>query len=484
MCAFLPALCVAVAQAPWLSLCKATDVRWSPDPVRTYSTFHPRGWRFNWPPAGGPSAISMNGNMSHANLMTGLAGRTVAEVARQRKRLCPDDQVFNPFDSTCRPQLPIFSLFPKVHDIHDALAQAQWRMFGGEGSYERLHEAPVEQEDLIEYSNYRCALPGFEEGADASEQEQYDTGTPCNINRPAESEQICAGTECGYFKAMGGHALEALAVATEKSPHKSRRIVRDWLGNIRPWAWDCEPNTYHLPYSATNPQRMFDCMGRPHFEHIMEEEYFEWAVALMAAASARPGDKFVAVEVGARYAPWAMRAVTAAKMLGVASHFHVVTVEPSARHNAWIREHFQINGMDAAWGLDNLTMIQGMFCDTTAKYGAPPSTTYGANCMANVLAGVDHVDFLDIDAQGAEKYMLSRPADRAAFKKKVRRAHIETHSDNMWRVVVTHLHELGFRIERGNTSWMYTAYESQTGYGPVWWRGGGVTAFNPALVPC
>ena len=74
--------------------------------------------------------------------------------------------------------------------------------------------------------------------------------------------------------------------------------------------------------------------------------------------------------------------------------------------------------------------------------------------LLSILEGVDHVDFLDIDAQGAEEFMLRKPADRAAFRRKVRRTHIETHTDNIWKEVADGLLELGFLIVQ-NTTWMY-----------------------------
>ena len=79
----------------------------------------------------------------------------------------------------------------------------------------------------------------------------------------------------------------------------------------------------------------------------------------MAAAAAEPGGTFVVVEVGARYAPWAMRAVKAAEVLGRSSKFHVVALEPDTRHVGWIHEHFKMNGMGPTSDRHTLDVVQG-----------------------------------------------------------------------------------------------------------------------------
>lgn len=216
----------------------------------------------------------------------------------------------------------------------------------------------------------------------------------------------------------------------------------------------------------------------------------------MAAAAAEPGGTFVVVEVGARYAPWAMRAVKAAEVLGRSSKFHVVALEPDTRHVGWIHEHFKMNGMGPTSDRHTLDVVQGFFSHTEratneargekkekkAEKALAGRRLGGAHCIASLLEGVDHVDFLDIDAQGSEKVMFTMAHDREAFRKKVRRTHIETHSDSIWKIVADHLLEMNFKIVQ-NATWMYTAYTSST-FGPTWWRGGGLYAINPALVPC
>ena len=49
--------------------------------------------------------------------------------------------------------------------------------------------------------------------------------------------------------------------------------------------------------------------------------------------------------------------------------------------------------------------------------------------LAQVLSGLDHVDLLDMDAQGGEASLVRSAADAVALRK-VRRIHVETHSDD------------------------------------------------------
>ena len=205
----------------------------------------------------------------------------------------------------------------------------------------------------------------------------------------------------------------------------------------------------------------------------------------MAAASATRGDTFVVVKIGARYAPWAMRAVKAAEMIGRSAQFHVIALEPLAMHIAWIHEHFQMNGMGPGTGRHKVHVVQDIFCGMPYNKSLPQlfaDLNFTAPCTAELLKDVDHVDFLDIDAQGSEALMLAQPHDRKAFRRKVRRVHIELHRDDYYPMIAAHLESMDFEIVQ-NATWMYSAYQSEA-FGLTYWRGGVIYAFNRALVPC
>ena len=108
--------------------------------------------------------------------------------------------------------------------------------------------------------------------------------------------------------------------------------------------------------------------------------------------------------------------------------------------------------------------------------------------LARALSDVDHVDLLDMDAQGAEASFLASQEDVDAFVSKVYRAHIEGHPMRGDKVrgttdrVVETLLRHGFRIVR-NSSSMYSEYRSGT-FGRLLARGSTVYAVNPRFRRC
>ena len=385
----------------WLRACRATNEDFTLDLASMPSTF--KGPRFEWPVVEGSKVMNgRNGNSSQAGKACSVAGKVAVREANARAKLCPDGQVFNPFDSTCRARLPILSLF----------------------------DAALQQSPPV--------TPTF------------STRLP-----------LC-------------------------------RLIRDYFGNLRPWSWDCETNQGKFSaYAQTNPSRALQCAAAEGTtaEPIIEEEYFQWGHALLAAASAERGGTFVVAEIGARYGPWAMRAARAAEVLGRSKSFHVITVDPETLHVGWTREHFALNGMVAP--RFKLDVVQARFCDQLQGERKTSTGTLSVvrrsgmrleNCIASILKNVDHVDYLDIDAQGAEKLMVLSDVDKAALRAKVRRTHIETHSDLIWAGLEKALVPMGFKVMQ-NATWMYSAYRSEN-FGPTWWRGGQFYAINTALVSC
>ena len=254
----------------------------------------------------------------------------------------------------------------------------------------------------------------------------------------------------------------------------SRGFVREWLGNIRPWEWDCAANTYWSPYAAFSPMRAVDCVrGAPvggSSLPVVDEEYFEMADVLLSVAAAPQTDKYIIVEVGARYAPWALRALTAARLLGRrAGQYHAVLLEPMPQHIKWIREHFQLNGFGAA----DYTIHHAKFGQHRAS--GRHNHTAPWRSLSELLEGLDHVDMLDMDAQDGERFLVQSEADAAALRR-VRRVHIETHSEETGRVVMRMLEQHGFKVLRNATESLEEVYQSAVG--PVLYRAGSVYAAN------
>ena len=255
-------------------------------------------------------------------------------------------------------------------------------------------------------------------------------------------------------------------------------MVREWLGNLRPWSWDCEANTYQEPYAInTAPSRAIDCVrGAPTRGvelPIVDEEYVETSDVLMAVASSPKKERFVIVEIGSRYAPFALRGLAASRQLhGASKEAFAVLVEPNGEHVSWIRQHFRVNGFSPS----NYRIHRYKFgsCYGKGKLGKT------AECMtlAQVLDGLEHVDLLDMDAQGSEVELVSNQADAAALSK-VRRIHVETHSQEASDVVLRTLREHGFTVLRNTTARFYDFYHSAPTPGPLIHRDGSVYAVNP-----
>lgn len=260
----------------------------------------------------------------------------------------------------------------------------------------------------------------------------------------------------------------------EDARDSSPTLAREWLGTVRKWHWDCEANTYWCPYAAFSPMRAVDCVrgappGASVSPPVVDEEYFELSDVLLSVAAAPKEDKYIIVEVGARYAPWAVRALAAARLLGrKAGDFFAVLLEPMPPHIRWIHQHMRMNGFAES---DYRVHHAKFGMKQREGRGGKTAPWYG---LAELLDGLPHIDMLDMDAQNGELHLVQSAADSAALRK-VRRAHIEAHTDETARIVVKTLEEHGFRVLR-NTSRLYQVYK--TAVGPVHYRGGSVYAVN------
>ena len=292
------------------------------------------------------------------------------------------------------------------------------------------------------------------------------TGFPlCQQGRVFNPYAAPGSTECSHhlpifelFPPVG--AASGPARPANSSAHE---YVREWLGNIRPWDWDCVPNTYSTPYAANVPSRAVDCLRGDPSQGVdlplVDEEYFELADAMLAVASADVGGRFVVVEVGARNAPWAVRAMTAARALGRSCSWFAVLVEPMASHAKWIRDHFAMNG----FGPETYRVISRPF-------------GHGGVSLSETLRGLEHVDFLDIDAQRGEAQLVQSAADAEALRR-VRRVHIEGHGDAISLAVIATLQQQGFNTLRNASARIYDVYNSSV-IGRVQFRGASIYAAN------
>jgi len=198
---------------------------------------------------------------------------------------------------------------------------------------------------------------------------------------------------------------------------------------------------------------------------VIDEEYFEWIDLLEAVENA--GSTFVMAELGAGYGRWSSRGAVAARAKGKKACLILAEAEPE--HAEWIREHMANNGIaeeeytlfQAAVGASRGTMpfciempadrgssapkdwygqalvdpgTVGHLRETGRTYmGRPVKVVDGWGSidievipLPNMLAGVEQVDFIDIDIQGAEADVVA--ASIKTLNAKVKRLHIGTHS--------------------------------------------------------
>ncbi|MGN7829743.1 FkbM family methyltransferase [Agrobacterium radiobacter] len=246
---------------------------------------------------------------------------------------------------------------------------------------------------------------------------------------------------------------------------------------------------------------------------IIDEEYFEWVDILQSASEAK--GRFVVVELGAGYGRWAARACLAARQRGVAD-INAILVEAEPVHAEWSAQHMRNNG------IDNFRVFQAAIGPSVGKtqfvvempdqnaasapdawYGQalnwtdeshhrPTGRTYqGFDVIDNgtgwgtinvnvlpleqIINGIDLVDIIDMDIQGAEGDVVEASID--LMSDRVKRVHIGTHS-----------HEVEDRIRKVMTEagwhkvWDFSCgATSITPYGAVAFQDGVQSWLNPRL---
>ncbi|MBI3723930.1 FkbM family methyltransferase [bacterium] len=207
------------------------------------------------------------------------------------------------------------------------------------------------------------------------------------------------------------------------------------------------------------------------------DEYFEWIDVLESVAAAR--GEFNMIELGAGFGRWTATAIAALRRRrdGARLDYRAVCVEPEPSHFDWLGIHLRDNDID----LSRVRLINAAVCErpgsvffhagnSSAWYGqAIVSPEYvdalrsdpalaartrtsieaptfwerikdfvsgnklrrrivevSAITLADALEGLEHVDLLDMDIQGAEFDALKGNMDR--LNALVKRVHIGTHS--------------------------------------------------------
>ncbi len=221
-----------------------------------------------------------------------------------------------------------------------------------------------------------------------------------------------------------------------------------------------------------------------------DEEYFEWIDLLEAVLEAQ--DAFTMIELGAGYGRWLVNAAAAARQRRGDLRITLVGVEAEPTHFAWMTQHFQDNGLDS----QKHVLIEAAI-DThdgiASFYVGNPDEWYGQRIadtgdterpirkvktisLSQVLGGIESVDLIDLDIEGAELAVLTSAIGE--LNRRVKRIHIGTHTRDI---------EQGLRALFREHAW-YKRNDYEVGgveltqWGRISFNNGVQTWINPRLV--
>jgi FkbM family methyltransferase len=188
------------------------------------------------------------------------------------------------------------------------------------------------------------------------------------------------------------------------------------------------------------------------------EHYLDW-IALLSAVFHAHGCLRIA-ELGAGYAPWAVRAAIASRQNPSINSLELLAVEADPVHFSWAREHFADNKLDPG----QYWLVEGAVSTTNEGADFPvitaPEDDYGAGLLkATSAAATRHVasytlasllekfsgplDLLHVDIQGEEYQAI--PAALSTINRTVKSILIGTHvSDSQHNQLVSLFEDAGW----------------------------------------
>eukprot|EP00760_Papus_ankaliazontas_P030901 PhM_4_TR510/c0_g1_i1/m.55522 len=208
-------------------------------------------------------------------------------------------------------------------------------------------------------------------------------------------------------------------------------------------SYDCDPDVdfrkYHLSRAVACQQK------EQHNDTelllpISDEEYYEH-IALLTTAydAASKGERYVVIELGARYGTWAVRGGAAYRMMakdGNSDNFLSVALEADCPWFCHMQDHVAANGMTAQSAL-------------VLAYSAPrsynkvdmgnPATYKSARTVSllDLLERLDVVHLIDSDIQGWESISVeTEPKVMTALTEKVKWVHYGTHGVKVERTLI------------------------------------------------
>jgi FkbM family methyltransferase len=211
-----------------------------------------------------------------------------------------------------------------------------------------------------------------------------------------------------------------------------------------------------------------------------DEEYFEWIDLLEAVTSAR--GRFTMLELGAGFGRWTARAAGAAQQRNLP--YSLIAVEAEPTRFEWLKQNLQDNGVRLA----DCRLIHAAVTDKDGRIGfcaGDPAGTYGeaiggtteveAVSLNILLRPLDRVDLIDMDVQGAELEILSAATE--PLSQKVKRVHVETHSEQLHMSITTLFRGLGWKP---HFLYMFNTAD-KTPWGRINFQGGIQSWLNPRL---
>jgi FkbM family methyltransferase len=240
-----------------------------------------------------------------------------------------------------------------------------------------------------------------------------------------------------------------------------------WTGEAEPGFWrDFLGVRTRCSYLGDNYAVLSGTVeGTPGTEKHPLHDPAEWIGTLRSVMEAAATGRFVAVELGAGWAPWLVGAAAAAKSRGIKS-IKLAGVEGSAQHFAFMQQHFRDNGLDPAAHL----LLHAVAGNTDGTAGFPilcdPRTEWGAKadfhaaeksdaaaffeevpCISieTILKQLPPVDLIHCDIQGAEYEVMKAAA--ATLQSRVRRVVIGTHSRQIEADLLALFGNLGWTLE-------------------------------------
>jgi FkbM family methyltransferase len=237
-----------------------------------------------------------------------------------------------------------------------------------------------------------------------------------------------------------------------------------------------------------------------------DSEYLEWIALLQTVVDSGPS--YTMLELGAGYGRWGVRAALAAKMLGKRPQIVFVEGEPS--HAQWLRDAVVLNEIEhcsivheaalayegkpvgfsvqfgdytpdqwygqGTWSDDGAKPPQEEYCGRTVfRTGGVGMIYVPAMTLEQIADGIERIDLLNADLQGAERSMVERSMD--VMNAKVRRAFISTHALDIDELCETAFAANGWHKVNG-----YPCFsECDTPYGRITFNDGVQDWINPRL---